>query len=165
MHHLQLKEFARCISVIASGRQTNNLPDRQLLQRFATDRDQDAFTVLVKRHGQMVLRVCRRVLRQEQDAEDAFRAIFLVLSRNSSSIRKTKVVASWLHGVAHRNALQLAHMSHQQFRLWPNRSVDLVVGSVCVWMRLLHLLIPRCWGQVHAPNTLFCFPIVLGTHS
>ena len=106
MHHLKLKGFARCINAIASSEHTTTLTDRQLLHGFAAEKDQDAFAALVKRHGQMVLRVCRRVLRQEQDAEDAFQATFLVLARNYSAIRNTEGVASWLHGVAHRIALR-----------------------------------------------------------
>jgi RNA polymerase sigma factor (sigma-70 family) len=91
---------------MASGRQAAGLTDRQLLEGFAARGDQVAFSTLVERHGPMVLRVCRRVLRQEQDAEDAFQATFLVLASQSSSIRKTEGLASWLHGVAHRVALR-----------------------------------------------------------
>src|SRR5262249_14259999 len=80
--------------------------DRQLLDQFAARGDEAAFAALVARHGPMVLRVCRRVLRHEQDAEDAFQATFLVLARHTGSIRKREALAEWVHGVADRTAMR-----------------------------------------------------------
>src|SRR5215204_3587272 len=79
-------------------------PDAQLLGQFAADRDETAFTALVRRHGPMVLNVCRGVLRHEQDAEDAFQATFLVLARKAGSVRRPEAVAGWLYEVAHHVA-------------------------------------------------------------
>jgi RNA polymerase sigma factor (sigma-70 family) len=83
------------------------LTDAQLLARFA-DRHEDgaelAFEALVERHGPMVFRVCRGVLRDEHAAEDAFQATFLVLARKARSLWVKDSLASWLHGVAHRVA-------------------------------------------------------------
>jgi RNA polymerase sigma factor (sigma-70 family) len=76
------------------------LTDGQLLERYLLHRDEDAFEALVRRHEPMVLGVCRRILGHEQDAEDAFQAVFLVLLRKAESIEPREMVANWLHGVA-----------------------------------------------------------------
>jgi RNA polymerase sigma factor (sigma-70 family) len=80
--------------------------DTQLLQRFVNQRDESAFELLVWRHGPMVLGVCRRILRDEHDAEDAFQATLLALARKAGSIGKRESVGSWLYKVAYRVALR-----------------------------------------------------------
>src|SRR6267142_57627 len=82
------------------------LTDGQLLYRFAHRGDQNAFAVLVHRHGPMVLGVCRRILQHDQDTEDAFQAAFVILARKAATISKQDSVASWLYKVAYRIALR-----------------------------------------------------------
>ena len=70
--------------------------DAQLLERFVSDHDDAAFEPLMARHGPMVLSVCRGILKDPNDAEDAFQATFLVLLRHAHRIRNRGSVASWL---------------------------------------------------------------------
>src|SRR3954464_5391701 len=78
--------------------------DNELLKRFLANRDANAFEALVRRHGPMVLALCRRILRNPQDAEDAFQAAFLVLVREAASIARPELLGNWLYGVASRTA-------------------------------------------------------------
>jgi RNA polymerase sigma factor (sigma-70 family) len=84
-----------------------SLTDAQLLDRFVARRDEPAFAALMVRHGPMVLCLCRQMLRDAQEAEDAFQAAFLVLVRNANSIRKRPSLGAWLYGVAYRVAARL----------------------------------------------------------
>jgi RNA polymerase sigma factor (sigma-70 family) len=79
--------------------------DAALLERFVRQRDEAAFTALLARHGPMVLGVCRRVLRDSHEAEDAFQATFLVLARKAGTLRRPQTLASWLFGTARHLAL------------------------------------------------------------
>lgn len=83
--------------------------DEQLIDQFLTAQKEDsesAFETLLKRHGPMVLGVCRHVLRRDQDAEDAFQATFLVLARKAGTIHNREILGCWLHEVAYRTAIR-----------------------------------------------------------
>jgi RNA polymerase sigma factor (sigma-70 family) len=110
---------------LVAAHQTGTASDRDLLERFRVDHDEAAFAALVRRHGPMVLGVCRRVLRHTQDAEDASQATFLVLARKAASIRKADAVCSWLYGVAYRVARKL----HAQVLRQKARPTDLALLS------------------------------------
>src|SRR5712692_7031715 len=87
-------------------RDGKGLSDGQLLECYASRREEAAFAALVRRHGPMVWGVCRRVLGNIHDAEDAFQATFLVLVRKAASIASPELLANWLYGVAHQTALK-----------------------------------------------------------
>jgi RNA polymerase sigma factor (sigma-70 family) len=80
--------------------------DGELLDEYVSRRNEAALAVLVCRHGPMVWGVCRRILRDHHDAEDAFQATFLVLVRRAASVVPRELVANWLYGVAHQTALK-----------------------------------------------------------
>jgi RNA polymerase sigma factor (sigma-70 family) len=81
--------------------------DHELLERYVAAQEGYAFAALAKRHGSMVMGLCWRILRHQQDAEDAFQAAFLVFARKAGTIRKSESIASWLHSVAFRAANKL----------------------------------------------------------
>jgi RNA polymerase sigma factor (sigma-70 family) len=85
---------------------TAALSDGQLLERFIHRQEEAAFETLVRRHGPMVLGVCRRVLGNVHDADDAFQATFLVLVRKAASVVPRERVGNWLYGVAYHTALK-----------------------------------------------------------
>jgi RNA polymerase sigma-70 factor (ECF subfamily) len=86
--------------------EASDLSDGELLERFLAVREEAAFEVLVRRHGPMVLGVCRRVLSNAHDAEDAFQAAFLVLIRKGPSLLPRQTLGNWLYGVAYHTALR-----------------------------------------------------------
>lgn len=84
----------------------DRITDADLLGRFIRDRDEVAFTALYRRYARLVWSVCRRVLRSEQDIEDAFQATFFLFARKADTIRRSGSVGSWLYGVAWRTAMK-----------------------------------------------------------
>jgi RNA polymerase sigma factor (sigma-70 family) len=100
----QLKSAA----VVAGG---SGVTDAQLLDQYLTHHSQIAFESLLRRHGPMVLSVCRRVLENHHDAEDAFQATFLVLVRKGDSIVPRGMVGNWLYGVAYRTSMKARTMN------------------------------------------------------
>src|SRR5258707_1201612 len=104
-------EHLRRVVLLQAGA---GLPDEQLLENFVSRRENAAFEALVRRHGPMVLGVCRRILHNRHDVEDAFQATFLVLVRKAAAISKRELLANWLYGVAHRTALQARRKAAKQ---------------------------------------------------
>ena len=103
----EIGKVLRHIQVAFEFGTVTGLTDRQLVERFAAHRDSDAevaFAALVQRHGPMVMRVCRSILRNHQDAQDAFQTTFLILAQKAGSLWVRDSVGPWLHGVACRVA-------------------------------------------------------------
>jgi RNA polymerase sigma factor (sigma-70 family) len=96
-----LVDFVRRLALSPGARDAS---DHQLLERFVVWRDEAAFRALLHRYGGLVLGVCRRLLTQTQDIEDAFQATFLVLVRRASDIERGELLGNWLYGVALRTA-------------------------------------------------------------
>jgi len=107
MSHAMTTSVARQIGSLFGGGSVTGLSDRQLIERFVARRDaggEAAFSALVARHGPMVLSVCRQLLGDHQQAEDAFQAVFLVLARRARFVHDPDLLGNWLYGVALRTA-------------------------------------------------------------
>jgi RNA polymerase sigma-70 factor (ECF subfamily) len=109
-----MKIVSRDLRTLFSVGAVGLLSDGQLLGRFAARREEAAFEALVRRHGPMVWGVCRRILRNPHDAEDAFQATFLVLARKAASIAQREMVANWLYAVAYKTAMRASAMASRR---------------------------------------------------
>jgi RNA polymerase sigma factor (sigma-70 family) len=158
VHTNPVLHFLRKLRVAES---TTRLQDRDLLRCFVKEREEAAFTALIQRHGPMVLRVCLQVLHQEQDAEDAFQATFLILSRKAAAVQKRDSLASWLYGVAHHAALDLkrslARRRSREERASPLAPTD-PLGALTVreGEEILHQELSRLPEKYRAPLVLCC---------
>jgi RNA polymerase sigma factor (sigma-70 family) len=103
--------------------------DRALLAAFLSDGDESAFEEIVARHGSMVLGVCRRVLGDPHDADDAFQATFLLLVRKARQLRDADRLGPWLYGVATRVAAKARAREARRRRGLRALSFDLVGGN------------------------------------
>src|SRR4051794_31973656 len=104
------------------------LSDAHLLERFIGRRDASSFEALVARHGPMVLSVCRGVLRDPNDAEDAFQATFLILVKKAGTFRGRAALGGWLHLVAHRVAIR-ANAATARRRVYERRAGQMAAAT------------------------------------
>jgi RNA polymerase sigma factor (sigma-70 family) len=111
------------IRELVASDDADRLSDQDLLRRFTSEQQPAAFEALLQRYGGLVLGVCRRVLANRQDAEDAFQATFLVLARAAGSIRNQESLGSWLYGVAYRVAAKARLRSARRLRHEANAPV------------------------------------------
>jgi RNA polymerase sigma factor (sigma-70 family) len=122
------------IRFLAVRRESGGPSDAELVERFLAHREETAFASLVQRHGPMVLGVCRRLLDDEHDAEDAFQATFLVLFRKAPTLRPRSCVGPWLYGVARRTALKARSLLMRRRRVETlagrQRSIVMIPGDM-----------------------------------
>jgi RNA polymerase sigma factor (sigma-70 family) len=152
--HTMISRLALASAVPGGG----DTSDAQLLCRFAVERDEAAFALVVRRHGPMVLDVCRAVLGNHADAEDALQATFLLLARKAAVIRQPGSLAAWLHAVAYRTACKArayatrrrAHEAQVPVRP-PSAPDDLSWGEV---REAVHDALARLTERYQAPLVL-----------
>jgi RNA polymerase sigma factor (sigma-70 family) len=153
-----LDTFVRRLSAAAGSPRT----DQELLAEFATNRDEAAFAALVGRYGRLVRNVCRNVLDNEEDAEEALQATFVLLARQAGSLREPGALAGWLHGVAHRTALRVRRdAARRRAREARTRPGSAPPGPVveASWRELQAILdaeLQRLPEKLRAPFVLCC---------
>jgi RNA polymerase sigma factor (sigma-70 family) len=143
---------------VAENQRARELPDLDLLQQFVGRRDEAAFLALLRRHGPMVLGVCRALLPNAADVEDAFQATFLIFARKARSIRKMPSLGSWLHGVAYRTARRAQtefarRHNHERRAARPEASAGYELGWPDV-QQVLHEELNGLAERYRAPLTL-----------
>jgi RNA polymerase sigma factor (sigma-70 family) len=124
----------RWLRGLAAGRPGRT--DAELLRAYTEERDDAAFSELLRRHGGLVWSVCRRLLPREQDAEDAFQATFLVLAQKAGSVRAGASLPSWLFSVARRTAILVRSRAgqpspHHEPLLAPDPAAEAEAAEVC----------------------------------
>jgi RNA polymerase sigma factor (sigma-70 family) len=130
------------VRLVAAVHTYRDRADHDLLERFVKTGDEAAFTVLVERHGPMILGVCRRALGNVHDAEDVCQATFLVLARKAASVRKSTSLPSWLYGVACRVAagLKRERVRRQRRERQRETAAPKDTGALVSWRELRTIL-------------------------
>lgn len=131
-------------------------PDAELLRRFVAGRDEGAFSAIVRRHGGLVLEVCRSVLPNPADADDAFQATFLTLATRAGAVRSPAALAAWLHGTAYRTALK-ARRSAARRRRYEAEAPPPAPAADPSWAEVrevIHAEVDRLPGRVRAAIVL-----------
>jgi RNA polymerase sigma factor (sigma-70 family) len=137
----------------------SGLTDGELLGDFLNRHDEAAFEALVRRHGPMVLSVCRRIVGNLHDAEDAFQATFLVLACKAASIMPREAVGNWLYGVAYRTALKArTTTARRRARERQGRDMPQTVAQPQAGREELELLLDQ---ELHHLPDKYRLPIVL----
>src|SRR5262245_12968535 len=137
-----------------------DVSDGDLLARYLANRDADAFAALVRRHGPMVRGVCRRILRHDHDAEDAFQATFLVLVRKANTIQPKDVVGNWLYGVAYQTAVR-ARVIAAKRRGHETNSAEVAEPIATIDNRELCDILPLLDKKLNALPDKYRAPIIL----
>src|SRR5262245_31748551 len=141
--------------------ETGGLTDGELLGRFVAARDEAAFEALVHRHGPMVFGLCRRLLKNNHDAEDAFQATFLLLARKAASVVKRESVGCWLFGVAQRTAREaraiLARQRTRERQMDPMPQPEVGPAEPDDWRSILDREVARLPQKYQEALILFYF--------
>jgi RNA polymerase sigma factor (sigma-70 family) len=152
--------FAPVLSHVRAlaGAAYDSLTDQQLLDHFTRGNDGAAFAVIVRRHGPMILGVCRRILHDRHDADDAFQATFLVLVRRARKLRQPELLGNWLFGVARRVASKAkARSDRRRGRERPVEENSAITPESPAEMRwLLDDAIARLPERYRTPLVLCC---------
>ncbi len=153
-----LRDVIRHLRRLAAGGRPGDPSDADLLDRFLLAGDPSAFELLLWRHGAMVYGVCRRVLRHEQDAEDAFQAAFLTLARKARSVARRGSVGGWLYTVAYRTALAAKARARKVPSPAPLPDVPAADGPADWWdvRPVLDAEIARLPDRLRRPFVLCC---------
>ena len=138
----------------------SGLSDAQLLDRFVEHRDQSAFEALVARHGPMVLSVCRGILRDPNDAEDAFQAAFLVMVKKAKTVRARHSLRGWLYQVAHRIAIQ-ANIAAGRRRAHEREAGQMASTTTSTGLTLADALLPALHEEIARLPEKFRLAVVL----
>jgi len=143
---------------VLSTRDAAELADAELVDRFVADRNEVAFSALVRRYGILVLGVCRRILRNEHDAEDAFQATFLILAQKAPQIRRIGQLGNWLYGVAYNVSRKAKTYRHRrEVKELEAASRQSAIEHADFWTGLQEILDQELYGLADKYRT----PIVL----